>query len=347
MQPYENELNGINLDFDPLLCCCGTDGLLVKTIKGNYVLYEGKKDKNLYLNARLVVEDNKTLIDGLGMINMPMIKGSLKDKLWREVQACNSNFTEMDAEDMRNVIDDTQNGYLKIWGEYPTCGCACSTTVGAYKDHYGFYTLLKKSEGTCDYSTDIRSNRLLSEVLPDGFGIQTFISEVNKLPKTNFAIFTLDVAIPRKGTDTKVSLKTLPLGLFYSSENPLVYYSFERDSEMLEILYKLANDKKYSKLLEKLEHTKVVHLSSDEQAIITAMKKNISSEQVVSNEEFQNRIDKIKRIYTYYTQIKYDSLLLGWDKEKARFFIKEKYRRKEKMSFSEFLQKSLYWVPNC
>ncbi len=218
MQPYDKEGNGLNLDFDPLTCCCGTDGVKVKAIKGNYVLYEGVKDKRLYLNARLVKVNDKTLIDGLGMINMPMIKGSLKEELWREVWSCNSNFEDMDALDMRNVIDDTRNGYLRVWGEYPTCGCACNSTVGAYKDHDGFYTFLKEYTESCASMTHISSNRLLSEVLPEGFGMQTFIPSADKLPQTDIALFTLNVTIPRKGTDTNVALELLPLGMFYPSE---------------------------------------------------------------------------------------------------------------------------------
>ncbi len=215
MQPYEKEDNGLNLDFDPLLCCCGTDGVKVKAIKGDYVLYEGKTDPKKYLNARLVKENGKTLIDGLGMINMPMLKGALKEELWREVGGCNMNFEDTDALDMRNVIDDTRNGYLRVWGEYPACGCACSSTVGAYKDHYGFYTFFKEYTESCSYMTDVRSNRLLSEVLPEGFGMQTFISSTDKLPQTDIALFTVNIAIPRKGTDTNVALELLPLGIFY------------------------------------------------------------------------------------------------------------------------------------
>ncbi len=344
MQPYENEFNGINLDFDPLLCCCGTDGLKVKTTKGNYVLYEGKKDKKLYLNARLVIEDGKTLIDGLGMINMPLIKGTLKDALWREVWDCNKNFIEMEAEDMRTTIDDTKNGYLSIWGDYPTCGCACSSTVGAYKDQYGFYTFLKKSTGSCEYEHSITSNRLLSEVLPEGMGINTFIPNADKLPATNIAIFTFDVEIPRKGTDTKVYIKTLPLGMSFPSENPFVYYSLKRNGYMLNVLYELAKSEKYLELLGKLEHTKIKDLSNDEQAIIIELQDNNEN---TSNEKIQNNIDEVKLIYDYYTQIEYDSLLLGWDRKKARFYIKEKYKAKKKMSFVEFLQKSNYWIPSC
>ncbi len=338
---YE-DANGI--DFDPLLCCCGTDGLKVRTTKGNYVLYEGKKDKNLYLNARLVVKGGKTLIDGLGMINMPLIKGTLKDALWREVEDCNSNFKFEDALDMRETIDDTKNGYLSIWGDYPTCGCACSSTVGAYKDQYGFYTFFKKSTGSCEYKHHIASNRLLSDVLPEGLGIKTFIPNADKLPASDIAMFTLDVEIPRKGTDTKVSIKTLPLGLSFSSENPFVYYSIAGNSDMFEVLKGLADDEKYNELLGKLENTKIADLSDEEQATIMGLRSMYADKTM---DEIQNNIDEVKLIYDYYAQTKYDSLLLGWDREKARFYIKEKYEAKEKMSFIEFIQKSRYWVPSC
>ncbi len=345
MQPYEKEGNGINLDFDPLLCCCGTDGLQVKTIKGNYVLYEGKKNKNLYLNARLVVKDDKTLIDGLGMINMPMIKGTLKKALWREVEDCNSNFKFEDALDMRETIDDTKNGYLSIWGDYPTCGCACSSTVGAYKDQYGFYTFLKKSTGSCEYKHHIASNRLLSEVLPEGLGIKTFIPNADKLPASDIAMFTLDAEIPRKGTDTKVSIKTLPLGMSYPSKEPFVYYSLKNSGNLFGVLITLAKDEKYRELLGKLEHKKITDLSNDEQAVIKELQNQYAAETPL--EKIQDNINEVKLIYDYYAQIEYNSLLLGWDRQRARFYIKKKYKAKQKMSFVEFLQKNRYWVPGC
>ncbi len=349
MQPYEKEGNGLNLDFDPLLCCCGTEGVKVKAIKGDYVLYEGLKDQNLYLNARLVIENDKTLIDGLGMINMPMLKGTLKEELWREVWVCNMNFEEEDASDMRNVIDDARNGYLRVWGEYPTCGCACSSTVGAYKDHYGFYTFLKEYTESCSYMTDIRSNRLLSEVLPEDFGMQTFIPSVDKLPQTDIALFTLNVTIPRKGTDTKVSLKMLPLGLLAPSATPLVYYSEQNEQskmQVYEVIQQLAKDGKNNDLLNKLLHKNIVDLSVEEQAVITKLRKDTSYGEI-SVEDLQYHIEKVKLAYTYYSQIEYDSVLLGWDRQKARFFIKEKYDAEQRMSFVEFLQKSKYWIPSC
>ncbi len=347
MEKYKREFFTDEMDINPLTCCCGRDGVKVKTIKGNYVLYEGKTDSKKYLYARLVKVQGKTLIDGLGQINMPMIKGSLKKALWHEAQNCNTNFEDTDAKENRHLIDDSKNGYLKVWGDFPPCGCNCNVTVGAYKDQYGFYTFLKQETENCDYTTDISSNRLLSEVLPQDFGMHSFMSDATQLPPTDIALFTLNVAIPQKGTETKVSLKILAHGLLYTSNTPLVYYSAHNEkTKMLEVIQQLAKDENNTELLNKLWHQNIVDLSSEEQAVITKLRKNASYGEI-SVEDVQKDIDTIKLAYTYYSQIEYDSVLLGWNKQKARFFIKERYKAKQKMSFAAFLQQIEYWLPNC
>ncbi len=76
VENYKRAFFTDEMDINPLTCCCGKDGLKVKAIKGNYVLYESKTDSKKYLHARLVKVHGKTLIDGLGKVNIPMIKGS-------------------------------------------------------------------------------------------------------------------------------------------------------------------------------------------------------------------------------------------------------------------------------
>ncbi len=112
------------------------------------------------------------------------------------------------------------------------------------------------------------------------------------------------------------------------------------------MIQQLAKDGKNNDLLNKLLHQNIVDLSSEEQAVITKLRKKTSYGEM-SVEDLQYQIDKIKLAYTYYSKIKYDSVLLGWDRRKGRFFIKEKYDAEQRMNFVEFLQKSKYWIPSC
>ena len=69
---------------------------------------------------------------------------TLSQQLWDQVQACYSNFEDMDEDGKPDftAVDDSRNGYLQISGDWPTCGCGCTSTVAAFKNHSGKYTFL-------------------------------------------------------------------------------------------------------------------------------------------------------------------------------------------------------------
>ncbi len=353
---YRNIRDNYESDFHIFGCFSGETNFKVKEIKGNYVLYESEKDSKLSLNTRLVNCKGKTLIDGLGIINMPLINKKLNKELWSQVWVCNEKFEENDAKDMRNVIDDSKNGYLKVSGEYPTCGCMCDATIAAYKDKYGFYTLLRQDEESCDFKHQIVSNRLLYRVLPADFGLQTFIPDLNNLPETDNAVFSIDIDIPRYGTDTKVRVKFLPLGLILKSQKPMVYYYSANnllDDETLKkinlsLIKGFASKTNNQSIVNNWLIKNISDLSKQEKSvIINELIGNDGYSKFKSLDELQKYINYIKIVYNYYLQMKYESVLMGWDKKNARFYIKEKYESKVKMSFVDFLKKSNYWSIIC
>lgn len=144
---------------------------------------------------------------------------TLSQQLWDQVQDCYNHFEDMDDDGKPDYdgIDDSRNGYLKISGSWPTCGCGCATTVAAFKDNAGKYTFLKKSESNCNWEHIISSNRPMEEILPEGFGIKSFITN-EEIPSVENAIFYYDMEIPQFGTDTKISIYLIPFGLVMKSK---------------------------------------------------------------------------------------------------------------------------------
>ncbi len=271
---------------------------------------------------------------------MPLIHQKLQKELWKQVWVCNHKFEEMDAQAMKNVVDDSKNGYLKVSGEYPTCGCECDVTIAAYKDQYGFYTLLRQDNESCDFKHQIMSNRLLSEILPEDFGLRTFIPDLGSLSQTNYAIFSLDIDIPHYGKDTKVYIKRLPLGLLFESQHPLVYYyanGGDKKSGLktkdLYAIKEFAKKDEHQTIIKKLLTQDIADLNKKEQEILITTFVNKETTEFQSLKELQQYINMIKIMYNYYLQLEYDSVLLGWDKQK--------------MSFVKFLQNSDYWTVIC
>jgi len=70
---------------------------------------------------------------------------SLSEQLWSRVKFCYDMFEDNDEDGKPDFkkIDDSKNGYLKIFGVTPPCGCACNATVGAYKQKDGKYSFLQ------------------------------------------------------------------------------------------------------------------------------------------------------------------------------------------------------------
>lgn len=124
-----------------------------------------------------------TKILSIFLIILPLLghgqtQNPLSNILWDRVNHCYSQFEDMDEDGLPDFdkVDDSRNGYLKIWGEWPTCGCGCSSTVGAYKNSQGAYTILQSDQANCSWERKLSSNRELSDILPESFGIQSFSS---------------------------------------------------------------------------------------------------------------------------------------------------------------------------
>ncbi|MDH5599053.1 MAG: hypothetical protein OEY34_08010, partial [Cyclobacteriaceae bacterium] len=89
-------------------------------------------------------EQNDTHLTSQEENNSPKTE-SLSDRLWAFVDGCYGAIYDEEYEDngFSERVDDAKNGYVHISGSWPTCGCSCSSTAGAYKNEKGEYILLK------------------------------------------------------------------------------------------------------------------------------------------------------------------------------------------------------------
>ncbi|MCD4725901.1 MAG: hypothetical protein K8R63_13770 [Bacteroidales bacterium] len=280
--------------------------------------------------------------------------GSLSDQLWDQVQNCYSMIEDVDEDgtlDFDEIINDSKNGYLKVAVSWPTCGCNCIETVGAYKGSDGNYTILKKEEWGCSWVDRISSNRKLLSIFPENFGINTFIPDRNIRIEGNYALFYLDIEIPRIGTDTKVTIKTIPFGMVMENNDILCFGIFQKESfsNCNHAFYKIgsiARKIQNEQTLDFIINDQFEKISTHDMDII---KKTIGDNysDFKSLSELRMCLKELKQTHDLYSLIEHETLLLGWNKEKSRFYIKEKGNHPKSMTFMEFLIENRYWSVGC
>ncbi len=273
---------------------------------------------------------------------------TLREILWNRAGDCKAIFDEIEYSDYE-IIDDSKNGYLKISGTYPTCGCYCNTTIGAYRSDEEGYVIVQTEEFSCHWEKLISSNKTLEHILPSGFGINYFNLQTTNVDIVS-PVFYIDMEVPRKGTDTKLKLELIPFGIKPAGKEPICYSYDESD------LYSYSN-KMYAinKLVVVLEHTNTIDLilSGNFNDIVPENSKIIEDymgddlEQFKSIQEIQTVLIALKNIYDLYNQLDYNELVLGWDPKQSRFFIKERKNTITIKSFEEFIINAKYWTPLC
>lgn len=294
---------------------------------------------NLLVNSQTTIKNN------------PQSKNNLKEQLWARIQSI-SDYTDSNSiggiKDLITVIDDTNNGYLKVSGEFPPCGCLTSETVAAFKDINGNYTFLEEETNACNWRYSILSNKKIATILPTDFSIDNFIPNL-KQDTTKQALFFLNFNIPRYGTVTKVILEFIPLGMTIKSDTPLVYHiseyakntTLKELKNMHQLVLKLSDEG-----IDLISQCNNKNLSTKDLNTLNQYQKNHTKN---SLELFRNHLNHLKKMYDLYRQIEYKSILLKWDKTTAKFHSIEKEKLVKKMSFHQFVRSSLlkYWSANC
>ena len=66
-----------------------------------------------------------------------------------------------------------------------------------------------------------------------------------------------------------------------------------------------------------------------------------------SVEELSGHLGQLRRIYDLYCRIEHQWVILGWEREKSTFFIRDKGPAISPPSFREFLLREQFWSPAC
>ncbi|MFC5047614.1 hypothetical protein ACFSTE_06225 [Aquimarina hainanensis] len=277
---------------------------------------------------------------------------TLSKKLWTQAQSCYSMLEDMDGDgnvDYDEIIDDSKNGYLKISGSFPTCGCNCENTIGAYKTSKNKYIFIKEYSWSCSWKKGISLSDSVNKIFPFDFEAEGFFQKKIDNPN-HIAAFYLDFEIPRKGTDTKVMIQLIPLGLRVESERNIEFSYTEENrfsySDNLAEIQRIASQIKNNKTITHLLNRDFDNITEEDRKIIReAIGKN--DNRFESRETLIKCLQELKQIYDLYTQIKYEWLILGWDRNNGKFYIKEKGKRTESHSFIAFLKNSPIWNAVC
>ena len=273
---------------------------------------------------------------------------TLSGILWGRVNNCYSMFEDMDDDGVLdfNKIDDSQNGYLKISGSWPTCGCSCNSTVGAYKNSEGKYVILQSDQVECSWERKISSNLELKEVLPIDFGINSFTSE-HIDSESDYSVFFIDIEIPRIGTDTKVKIELVPFGLRPKGENLICFgYKVEKPYKFLYGIRNVAKGISDPNTISYLLNGSFDKISSSDNTLISKLL-GPEDDRFESMEELSEYLKELKNTYDLYCKLKTNELILGWNRNESRFFIKGTGEKIPEISFREFLINNSYWSWMC
>lgn len=134
--------------------------------------------------------------------------------------------------------------------------------------------------------------------------------------------------------------------MYMESDNLLVYGISEdgknahtQESEKIQqTLFDLSNNG-----IDLIINNKLANISKQD---LNVLKRHFSG----TKEEFSNTLKNLKNIYDLYSSIKYKSIILKWDKEKAKFYIEKKGEAVKPMTFEEFLRNKeilRYWMATC
>jgi hypothetical protein len=151
--------------------------------------------------------------------------------------------------------------------------------------------------------------------------------------KNDYSIFYLEVEIPRIGTDTKVRLELIPFGLLPQGENLVCFeYKQEKPYKSLNGIRDLAKEMSDENTIDYLLNGSFDKILSLDNQLIS---KEIGTDdsRFKSIEEMREYLLRLKSVYDLYCTLKTNELILGWNRNESRFFIKGEGARLSQMSF--------------
>lgn len=261
-------------------------------------------------------------------------------------------------EEYMTVDFDARNGYASISGGGPPCDCDSTTIIAAFKDANGEFTSLENYEASCSWTNYTRSNRGLENILPLGLDINTFIKNTDDID-LSYPIFYLFMEIPRYGTDVKAHIKLVPFGIRYRGDSLLCYEYSEREwddetedtirygwdrSTMGTLARQIQDQQTYDHILTG-DYNKIT--GSDKEYLLKHFSDKKGNIQFKKKEELIRDYHELQEIYKAYQKLEVMELVLSWDRNNARFIIKQQNGKPKDITFLEFLKEVEFHGIRC
>jgi hypothetical protein len=269
---------------------------------------------------------------------------TVQSRLWDMVETCNEAILAAAEEKQPydSIVDDAGNGFLHIAGSWPTCGCSCASTVGAYRKADDTYVFLKREVWSCANRFALDGSPALETLLPVGLSLATFTGG-QSVYSGDEGHFYLDIGIPRKGTLTEARIRLVPLGLFPEGNNGLCF-SFEEDTARTRYLYALREFAMTD------PSQKAIHciLDGEFDALSAADRHKLDETMGTWNRAGLREV--LTRLYTtwkIHQALRFTTVHMLWDRVEGRFRISDTGGSVKSLSFIEFLKQSDYYSPAC
>lgn len=265
--------------------------------------------------------------------------GDLKSQLWRAVDGCYALTQEVEMPDT-SIVEDVANGYLKVSGIIGTCGCACDVSVAAFRSAGQDYTLLKKESYGCSSSYKLSSNKSLSTIFPIKLGINTFIDSGDYA-----ANFYVDIEPPQRGRTVLATLKLKPLGVFYTENSPFQFDEQQGKRQSLGFLRAIAYGVKDTETLTHLRLSNDTQITKADEKTIRQLFQQYGKQW--TGKRLSTELQRLYEFYQAYESRQFDAVRLQWHKKKERFVIDKYIKKKQSISFKQFLLQQTYWAALC
>ena len=251
-----------------------------------------------------------------------------------------------------HITYDIPNGYVETSGitdADPPFMNECEAKAAAFKDAKGKYTYVKYDLYYCRYYEESTASRDIKDVMPEGFGLDSFVGHHVEKPSTVSFLLTFD--IPKIGTEMDIHLKILPFGLAPNDVNGLTYkatgeinkkfghMSFEARRCFREIATLVENA-----TLLLAEEGKYDKIPPQQKQIFDNTIKEFGNGKV-STKDILLIANDLKKMSDIYSSLECVQMTLKWNKQTARFEIKSKGPKPPAYStFKEFLKKGVEFV---
>ena len=242
-----------------------------------------------------------------------------------------------------HITYDIPNGYVETSGitdADPPFMNECEAKAAAFKDAKGQYTYVKYDLYYCRYYEESTASRDIKDVMPEDFGLDSFVGHHVEKPSTVSFLLTFD--IPKIGTEMDIHLKILPFGLAPNDVNGLTYKQTRKVSEFekpFRCFRAIAQDVDNATLLLAAEGKYDKIPPQQKQIFIKEIKViKESGNGKVSTKDILLIAKDLKKMYDIYSSLECVQMTLKWNKQTARFEIKSKGPKPPAYStFKEFL----------